>query len=156
MHPKALALETLVTQSIFILPFFLKPQFCLRRQYWTATHLTSSDSPAAMGNLLTLFWPMALGGASEKTMVFLIKWERFCQKTVFVVVLLFTLLFPAWNTDGKLGSRARISQWRGWKPYPKAGAGGSQREALSLTFSNSCTSPVPDFLLWKKKKETPI
>lgn len=49
---------------------FLKLQFCLMRQYYTAKNTYLLKFPCTMGNLLTLFWRMVIGRGFRKNYYF--------------------------------------------------------------------------------------
>lgn len=125
MHSKALVLEMLWL-SIEYSFSLLELQFYSSSIWGTTTQLKIPPQIPVQGWIT--FWLYSgqwlLGGASEKTTIFLTKREIFCQETV---ILPFTLLFPAWNTDLKLGGRTDILQPWEWKPNPKAGVPGIQR-----------------------------
>lgn len=107
MHSSISTRNAMVIYWIFILLLELQFYSSSNLGHYHTAKNTSSNSRAGMDNLLTLFWPMAIGRASEKTTIFPDKKEIFCQETV---ILPFTLLFPAWTQTWKLGGRTDILQ----------------------------------------------
>lgn len=100
---------------------FLNPNSCLRRQYCTAKCI-SSVSPAAMSNLLTLFWLMAIGRHF---------WENYCfpdKKGWILPKDSFCRRFAFYSSFSSL--EHRLEAWRDslhssvmrMEVYPKVGA----------------------------------